>query len=532
MPFISYFMLAGCNGPQIPNFTNYPIDVYLGRYEQGPNFNEIVFGAASPYTPSSQLLALGRSFSGGAVPGISDKNNNVWTQQQAYAANGSGMLAFTATANANVTPDQFNYSPGSYNAGSLLTILEVAQAAGNFTVSYASSNTGTISVTTAGGYTLTLTCGTSGASGGIAELIVFEWGGGVAGKTYRIAYLTANIPTTVFPAGWTYQTLNWFPFITWGQNPADGFYDFSDIPVPPPPPCQILASSTSLSFSKSPCGADPATQTVQITNQANQPVSWTATTNSPWITLNPVAGVTPGTLTVGVNTTGLAPGTYNGSITISSADCGNPVVPVIAVVLVVGQMVIAACIPDPNADEVNTPVLNGVYTSFIQQGQVVNPPGFPAGTYNFAQFNQAGPNVVAFGGELWTVACGRERIVMIVPDQYNDDGVGIDSRYRPWMVQMPPNVLRHGGYRMQLQGNGTIRITPFSERDTDQNEYEYREVELSVDTQVSFEKGLRATEKYLTLEISNKAVCDAFFIIQEIVNHANAWYAGSRNPKK
>ena len=119
---------------------------------------------------------------------------------------------------------------------------------------------------------------------------------------------------------------------------------------------------------------------------------------------------------------------------------------------------------------------------------------------------------------------------MVVPDHYDDDGVGIDWQYEPWLAQVPPNVLGHAGFRAQLQGNGVIRMTPMNEKMD--NSYKPTEILLSQDTPVSFEKGLRATEKFLGVLFSNKKICGAWAVIQEIVQYANPKYAGSRSPKQ
>ena len=90
-----------------------------------------------------------------------------------------------------------------------------------------------------------------------------------------------------------------------------------------PLPAIIGLSSTSLSFDAAAGGGNPPSQTVSITNNGSGALNWTASDNQPWLTVSPTSGTAPSTLTVSVNTTGLAAGTYNGTITISALNAGN-----------------------------------------------------------------------------------------------------------------------------------------------------------------------------------------------------------------
>jgi uncharacterized protein (TIGR03437 family) len=69
----------------------------------------------------------------------------------------------------------------------------------------------------------------------------------------------------------------------------------------------------------------PASQTVQITSTGT-PLNWTAsaTASGNWLQISPASGTTgTNNLTVSVNPSGLAAGTYNGTISVSSANATN-----------------------------------------------------------------------------------------------------------------------------------------------------------------------------------------------------------------
>jgi hypothetical protein len=85
----------------------------------------------------------------------------------------------------------------------------------------------------------------------------------------------------------------------------------------------IGVSPSSFSFSATAGGANPANQTLNISNTGGGTLSWTATDDATWLTLSPTSGTAPSAVTLSVNTSGLAAGTYNGTITITAAGATN-----------------------------------------------------------------------------------------------------------------------------------------------------------------------------------------------------------------
>jgi uncharacterized protein (TIGR03437 family) len=92
----------------------------------------------------------------------------------------------------------------------------------------------------------------------------------------------------------------------------------------------LTLSNTQLNFTYTVGAASPATQTVTVGSSTNQNLVYTAVATSsasnPWLTVTPASGNTSGsgTLTIGVDGTKLtAPGTYNGSVTVTSPGAGN-----------------------------------------------------------------------------------------------------------------------------------------------------------------------------------------------------------------
>lgn len=89
-------------------------------------------------------------------------------------------------------------------------------------------------------------------------------------------------------------------------------------------PPALSVSPSSINISSTLHGPGPGVQTVNITNSTSSDIiNWNAVSNSSWLSVTPSIGVTPGTLSIGVDTTGLNVGTYNGIITLTSPQASN-----------------------------------------------------------------------------------------------------------------------------------------------------------------------------------------------------------------
>lgn len=91
-------------------------------------------------------------------------------------------------------------------------------------------------------------------------------------------------------------------------------------------------SPLSLSFEGREGDADPALQSVTITNNAASVLNWTAVANESWITVSAAAGSAGASdssvLDVGIDLTGLTVGTYTGSVAISAESGATEIVDV------------------------------------------------------------------------------------------------------------------------------------------------------------------------------------------------------------
>jgi hypothetical protein len=109
----------------------------------------------------------------------------------------------------------------------------------------------------------------------------------------------------------------------------------SSKPVP-----KLAVSPTSMSFTAQAGGKPPAGQTIAMVS-TGEAFSFKVTTgtSAAWLSATPADGQTPGSITVSVNPSGLAAGTYSSSVSIAATEAGNSprVVPVTFVVTPAGN---------------------------------------------------------------------------------------------------------------------------------------------------------------------------------------------------
>jgi hypothetical protein len=91
---------------------------------------------------------------------------------------------------------------------------------------------------------------------------------------------------------------------------------------------QVLSvSPATVPFSATIGGSNPSPATVNVTDTGTGSLSFTATSDSSWLSASPSSGTTPQALQISASITGLAGGTYTGHITVTSAGAlGSPAV--------------------------------------------------------------------------------------------------------------------------------------------------------------------------------------------------------------
>jgi len=138
-------------------------------------------------------------------------------------------------------------------------------------------------------------------------------------------------------------------------------------PVTIPVTLQVTAGALSLStntlgFTYIPGGSIPVAQSVQVSGSGSA-LNFTVAANSGtagvnWLSVTPTSGTTPGTLSVSVNPSGLAAGTYGGSVVVTAPNAsGSP--QTIQVTLAVNAGTVTAS-PAPSAGLAFTQAAGGI----------------------------------------------------------------------------------------------------------------------------------------------------------------------------
>lgn len=90
----------------------------------------------------------------------------------------------------------------------------------------------------------------------------------------------------------------------------------------------IGLSVSSLTFTGTAGGSNPALQSFTVSNTGTGTLTWTAEDNAQWLTLSPVSGTNTGTVSATANLNGLSAGTYSGTVTVSATGATSKTLPV------------------------------------------------------------------------------------------------------------------------------------------------------------------------------------------------------------
>jgi hypothetical protein len=84
----------------------------------------------------------------------------------------------------------------------------------------------------------------------------------------------------------------------------------------------LTVSATALSFFAVEGASNSPMQSLTISTTGSETGSWVAASGAPWIQVIPSAGVFPSSVLVSANVAGMTPGTYSGTIFITSIQTG------------------------------------------------------------------------------------------------------------------------------------------------------------------------------------------------------------------
>lgn len=95
---------------------------------------------------------------------------------------------------------------------------------------------------------------------------------------------------------------------------------------PAPGTASVLSVTPgSLAFTGQAGGANPASQSMSVTNAGGGTLLLAASSDATWLSVTPASGIAPSPVSVSVNLSGLVAGTYDGTVTITSTGAfGSP----------------------------------------------------------------------------------------------------------------------------------------------------------------------------------------------------------------
>ena len=117
---------------------------------------------------------------------------------------------------------------------------------------------------------------------------------------------------TAVEALWRGTAIPWMSAIV--GDPLASPYGLSKGPAP-----QFFAGNGALNFAYQMGGNGPAAQTITLSSSSDPIDFAAAVSGASWLTVTPSSGMTPQALSISVNPSGLAAGSYNGTIQISSS---------------------------------------------------------------------------------------------------------------------------------------------------------------------------------------------------------------------
>ena len=136
---------------------------------------------------------------------------------------------------------------------------------------------------------------------GLGDTVLYKWGEHYGGTYKPLDTLnSADVISIKAQDGWVYL--------------------FSTTALTMP---EIAFTPTSFTFTAVYGGARPANQILSISNSGIGDLNWTLTDDMPWLTMGTTSGTNTGSTTVGAWLSGLAVGSYYGTIVITAAGASN-----------------------------------------------------------------------------------------------------------------------------------------------------------------------------------------------------------------
>ncbi|MDA0168685.1 choice-of-anchor D domain-containing protein [Solirubrobacter taibaiensis] len=119
--------------------------------------------------------------------------------------------------------------------------------------------------------------------------------------------------------------LSWSALGIWSDGPVSG-YVMGTAGAVVPPPAKLAVSDSAFDFAATEGGSAPATRSFLVSNDGGGDLDFTVSDDAAWLSATPASGSAPRAVTVAVDPSGLAAGTYIGNITVGAGSAGSKTV--------------------------------------------------------------------------------------------------------------------------------------------------------------------------------------------------------------
>jgi hypothetical protein len=225
------------------------------------------------------------------------------------AVNTTGLTPGTYTGSVSVTAANSGNSPQSTAVTLTVVPPSITTSSAQLNFSY------TLGGTAPGSQTLTI-----GSTGTALSYTATASGGTWLSLSPASGTTSSNVTVSVNVTGLTAGTYNGTVTIaaTGAANTPVTVPVTLTVSLP-----RLTATPSTLTFTYSiTTGTAPAAQSVSITSNGT-PLTYTVAKSATWLAISSTSGTTPGSTSVSIVTTGLAAGTYTGSLTITATGAGN-----------------------------------------------------------------------------------------------------------------------------------------------------------------------------------------------------------------
>jgi len=273
-------------------------------------------GAPAPAASLNWTAAVATS-SGGSwlqVSPASGTNSGALTVSINLAVVGAGTYDGTITVIATGAPNSPKTVPVTLTVSPALPKIGLSTPVMVFsTLPGISTGNQALNISNQGDGTLTWTAAATTGSGG--AWLTINPAGGTNSGAITVSVNAANLPSGSFQAAITVTAAG-------SSNSPQTVQVSLNVGQPP----SVAVSTAALSFTATVGGSPPASQTVSVTNTGGGDLFVTASSitssGGNWLSVTPSSGFAPLTLTANVNTAGLAAGTYQGEIGVTSQSGG------------------------------------------------------------------------------------------------------------------------------------------------------------------------------------------------------------------